>query len=59
MSICNSLITRGYDRFDRIITRGYGTGWLGLKIAEIIRAVSKFTGTVRKTSGFTTRINGE
>ena len=55
----NSLITRGYDRFDRIITRGYGTGWLGLKIAEIIRAVSKFTGTVRKTSGFTTRINGE
>lgn len=33
----NSLILRGYGRFDRIITRGYGRGWLGLLRTEIIR----------------------
>lgn len=36
----NSLILRGYGQFDRIITRGYGTGWLGRARAEIVRFVS-------------------
>lgn len=58
-AICNSLITRGFDQFDRIITRGYGTGWLGLLRAEILRYVSKFTRAISRVSGFTRIIDGE
>jgi len=54
----NSLITRGYDRFDRIITRGYGSGWLGIFRVEILRYVSKFTKGITKQSGFTREIDG-
>lgn len=39
----NSVILRGYERYDRIITRGYGSGWLGKVIAEVLDFISKFT----------------
>jgi hypothetical protein len=48
----SSLITRGYYKYDRIITRGYGTGWLGLLRAEILRFVSKFYRVVEFDSAF-------
>lgn len=54
----SSLITRGYYRFDRIITRGYGTGWLGIFRAEVLRFVSSFTKAVSKASGFSREIDG-
>lgn len=54
----NSLITRGYDRFDRIITRGYGPGWMGRLRAEIIKVVSKFTRVVSAGSRFTKEMDG-
>jgi len=58
MALCNSVITRGYDRFDRIITRGYGSGWLGIVKLEILRFVSKFTKTLSFKSKFTGVIDG-
>lgn len=58
MTICNSLITRGYDRFDRIITRGYGSGWLGILRREILRFVSKFSKTLSFISKRTGEIDG-
>jgi len=48
----SSLITRGYYKYDRIITRGYGTGWLGRLRAEILRFVSKFHRVVEVKSAF-------
>lgn len=48
----SSLITRGYSRFDRIITRGYGTGWLGIIRVEILRFVSKFNRVIARESTF-------
>jgi len=42
----NSLILRGYGQYDRIITRGYGTGWLGVFRAEIVRFVSRIARTM-------------
>lgn len=51
----NSVITRGYDRFDRIITRGYGEGWLGVLRREILRFISKFT----RMMGFISKRTGE
>lgn len=54
----SSLVTRGYYKYDRVITRGYGEGWLGIIRTEVIRMVAKFTRLVRKTSDFTTEING-
>jgi len=46
----NSLILRGYGRFDRIITRGYGRGWLGILRAEIIRLKTTITKIVSRIS---------
>lgn len=37
----NSLILRGYGQYDRIITRGYGQGWLGRLRTEIVRLYSR------------------
>lgn len=54
----SSLITRGYYKYDRIITRGYGTGWLGIIRAELLRFASSFTKTVAKISGFQREIDG-
>lgn len=54
----NSLILRGYERYDRIITRGYGTGWLGKLRGEILRFTSKFTKIMRFKSGRTGVIDG-
>ena len=42
----NSLILRGYGKYDRIITRGYGSGWLGRAKAEIVRFISFLSRTV-------------
>lgn len=42
----SSLILRGYGKYDRIITRGYGDGWLGIFRAEIIRLVSRLARVV-------------
>jgi hypothetical protein len=49
----SSLITRGYYKYNRIITRGYGVGWLGIVRAEILRFVSKFVKIVSGQSKFT------
>lgn len=46
----SSLILRGYYRYDRTITRGYGSGWLGKVRREILRFVSKFIRLMRFTS---------
>ena len=54
----NSVILRGYERYDRIITRGYGSGWIGKRRAEILRFISKFTRSMRFTSKRTGVING-
>lgn len=54
----SSLITRGYYKYNRIITRGYGTGWLGIIRAEILKMVSKFTRLVSKDSRFTREMDG-
>ena len=48
----NSLITLGFDKYDRIVTLGYGTGWLGIIRAEILRFVSKFNRVIDLTSKF-------
>jgi hypothetical protein len=48
----SSLITRGYYKYDRIITRGYGTGWLGIIRVEVLRFLSKFTKSIEKISEF-------
>ena len=48
----DSWITLGYGRFDRIITLGFGSGWLGILRAEVLRFVSKFTKRVELTSKF-------
>lgn len=49
----SSLITRGFYKYDRIITRGYGQGWLGRMKTEILKFVSKFTQIITKESNFT------
>lgn len=48
----SSLITRGFYKYDRIITRGYGTGWLGILRAELLRFVSKFHRVIDLVSKF-------
>jgi len=48
----SSLITRGYYKYDRIITRGYGQGWLGKIRTEILRFVSRFNRIVSVESEF-------
>ena len=48
----SSLITRGYWHYDRIITRGYGTGWLGIIRKEILRFVSRFNRVIAVDSTF-------
>lgn len=48
----SSLITKGYYKYNRIITQGYGTGWLGIIRAEILEFVSKFTRVIIKESKF-------
>ena len=48
----SSLITRGFYKYDRIITRGYGEGWLGILRAEILRFTSKFHRVISATSRF-------
>jgi hypothetical protein len=47
-----SIITRGYNTYDRIITRGYGTGWLGIIRKEILRFVSRFNRIISVESTF-------
>jgi hypothetical protein len=44
----NSLVLRGYGAYDRIITRGYGTGWLGLLRLEVVRLVTTMTRTISR-----------
>lgn len=54
----NSVILRGYERYDRIITRGYGIGWLGKVRAEILRFISSFAKTMRFISKRVGEIDG-
>jgi hypothetical protein len=46
----NSLILRGYGCFDRIITRGYGTGWMGMVRTELLRIKTAITNLISKVS---------
>lgn len=46
----NSLILRGYGAYDRIITRGYGNGWLGRIRAEIIRLATTMSRIISRTT---------
>ena len=54
----NSLIFRGYGRFDRIVTRGNGSGWLGIVRREVVQLISKFMKTIRISSKFNREIDG-
>lgn len=55
----NSLILRGYGENSRIITCGYGSGWLEVIRAEILRFTSQFTKSMYKLSSFGTKLGGD
>jgi len=54
----SSLITRGYYRYNRVISRGYGKGWLGKFYAEILQFTSTFTKLINKISSFQKEMDG-
>jgi len=54
----NSLILRGYGQYDRIITRGYGRGWLGIIRTEWLRFKTTITRTIARATTRDGVVNG-